>query len=129
MSIQELLNNPKIIEALLSPEVAASTIESLSSIVVAVVPSAVVYVISKRFLGNKRYIRQAVYAMREVQVLRAVIEELSDNNNAQIRQARKAVFVNRGLKTENRFTPAKLEQKITSYETMLDETPPVIEHL
>lgn len=103
------------------PEVVASMITGFTSMLTALVPTVVVYQISKRFLGNKRYIRMAVYAMREIQVLRALVAELSQDDS-DIRKARKAIFQEQQLKTENRFTPKQLEQKLASYEEKLDES-------
>lgn len=107
-------------ETITQPEVLAALISSLFTTIAALVPTFVIYRISKRFLGNKRFIRMAVYAMREILVLRAVINELADERTQ--RQARKSVFETTGLKTENRFTPADLERKLASYEEKLGES-------
>ena len=117
----------KLLALLSEPEVLASLISGTFAAITALVPTFVVWHLSKRFLGNKRYIRMGVYAMREIVVLRAVMDEMGDNK-AQL-AARKRVSQKLGMKTENRFTRGALAQKLESYEQKLDETLPPIENV
>ncbi|ACH64698.1 hypothetical protein ACTFQF_00295 [Aliivibrio fischeri] len=110
-------------------QVIAAIISGLLSVLATLIPSVTAFVLAKRFLGEKRYVKTALQAMYEVRLLRHVIGEYEISSNLSERQIRKTVFEKHGLSTKNRFTPQRLEQKIESYEKKAEENLIPLDHL
>lgn len=109
----------------LSPEVGSAFVSGVFTLLAAVVPSFVIYCLSKRYLSTKQADRTCLNALEEVEYCKALMGVLKDNPEMSYHAARKQVN-DLGMRSNGLFSPAKLQAKLKTYRRKVDESLPLL---
>lgn len=104
----------------MSEIIIASSIQSIGSVLAALLPSLAMVYVGRSIYNKKSAQRTAYNAMKEIQFLKEVEKVHVETPCLSLRQARSLVSKT-GLISTGKFTPAKLQRKLESYKTQLSE--------
>lgn len=111
---------------LISNDLLSPLVTGLFTLVSALVPSLVIYLLSKRYLSTKQTDQTCLHALEELEYTKAVLSKLDEKNGVSSRKASEEVRKELGLTSNGLFTPSKLSKKLRTYRRKVDSSLPVV---